>query len=1249
MPQYIHNKAFQFEEHNVSSEELVRHAIEINRPESFIIIFPTAKIVRNLEKSYIRNYFSKHRKPVAKPNFFTLRTFIQRCYGSIFPHGSQPVGINTDSSRSDGHHPDVYYKIISDAYQLALFEEAAANAEMPFYKKDGRRISVHVLQRLASIVTGLKEDGITVDKLICDLSNQSGDNVYDPYRLSDVAELYGKYESLLGKTFLDQPALLETVCSHIESLNVRRSLFDDILPEESAKIITFFDGLFPGRPTIFIDGFSEFKLPEIRFLSYFAKSNIPVVISIDFTEINGPLFGNLQHSRALLVASGFNIASSGFVASEDKQIPDKVISPENDTGKPPGLFLRRWLFNTEKEIRNGRLSKSIRIIEAESRIDEVKSVARLVKYLILNENTAPSTICIGLRQPDKYSNLIRDYFNINQIPANISDRFELKRSPVVISIFSVLDIIIRGFRREDIHRALQSPYLSFEINHNGRKRIIDGVNLFAIAQKLRISGGGKWRGPKFWTMRFDSALKNMDRIKAIRESELHFDQMEVDEIGREITSIKQAAEDFSLLVDILPAQQRKMRASEFSSLIKNDIIIKLKIKDNILALADSTGLKDIFDFGSINPEEEIEKDARAFSEFLNVINEFVFITNERDKETKYTLEEFTEKLRTSVSGAKYQVREKVNYGVEVTSIEQTRGIPYKVMILCGALDGEFPVNYRPESFLGKELPGSENRHIAAERMLFYQFLTNNENGLDDGSARIYITYPTMKNNEDLVRSPFVDSLLKISNLEGDNCIFNLLRLRESLKGNEIITDGIRRQIAELPWLNAISTNGELIRQVVGKNNCEDIIGVASSRKQYVEIIERGVGKVGYYGSGNCHIDISFNNKSIINTDIDYDSKIYADTASGNRVDSDSPAGNGMEISGGTYSVSQLETYAKCPYKYFAARVIKLAESTLDDPQLSPLEKGSLFHIILYRFYLKLQQKQYKNTSAEYMSPKSEFLPGFNPVFLNTENRHEYLEILHNIASEELEKISYSHPYFEIEKANLIGTSEKAGYLETWLGFELDRLKNDWNYIPVFFEFGFGLATGNDESAIAPVEISENIKLKGKIDRIEIKYDNGNSWFLVTDYKSSGANLPTNSTIRNGLSFQIPLYIAAVRRILSEQYGMESQPSGGVYYLMKPIVGRNGAEIGHKFIMVPENVDLPKPSVKSTSEILKTDEEFEEMMSNSILEAEMIHSSIATGNFEAAPFEKNSCEYCQYQPVCRINERQGGFAAKRIEN
>ena len=51
-----------------------------------------------------------------------------------------------------------------------------------------------------------------------------------------------------------------------------------------------------------------------------------------------------------------------------------------------------------------------------------------------------------------------------------------------------------------------------------------------------------------------------------------------------------------------------------------------------------------------------------------------------------------------------------------------------------------------------------------------------------------------------------------------------------------------------------------------------------------------------------------------------------------------------------FSITQLEVFAKCPFKYFADRILKLQPIEEPTDEAEPIELGNVLHSILFEFY-----------------------------------------------------------------------------------------------------------------------------------------------------------------------------------------------------------------------------------------------------------------------------------------------------------
>ncbi len=112
-----------------------------------------------------------------------------------------------------------------------------------------------------------------------------------------------------------------------------------------------------------------------------------------------------------------------------------------------------------------------------------------------------------------------------------------------------------------------------------------------------------------------------------------------------------------------------------------------------------------------------------------------------------------------------------------------------------------------------------------------------------------------------------------------------------------------------------------------------------------------------------------------------------------------------------FSITALESYAFCPMQYFLNRIMKLAEEEEVEAEITALEKGSLVHRILFRFYAELADK------------KSSLNPG------------DQLGLLVKIAAEEFDKLPYSGLLWTLEKEIYFGREGVPGLWEKFIDLE----------------------------------------------------------------------------------------------------------------------------------------------------------------------------------------------------------------------
>ncbi|MBI2027730.1 MAG: PD-(D/E)XK nuclease family protein [Deltaproteobacteria bacterium] len=188
-----------------------------------------------------------------------------------------------------------------------------------------------------------------------------------------------------------------------------------------------------------------------------------------------------------------------------------------------------------------------------------------------------------------------------------------------------------------------------------------------------------------------------------------------------------------------------------------------------------------------------------------------------------------------------------------------------------------------------------------------------------------------------------------------------------------------------------------------------------------------------------------------------------------------------------FSASALESFSNCGFRYYVENILGIREEEESPYELTALERGRLYHTILFRFY-SLRKKRGKARI------EIQDLP---------EVRKQMQWAVESSFKE------FQRPAFwRIDQKKILNHLLKFCELET-------QSSSD----PQFFEKRFQWSTGLKDF------FHEEIVLRGVMDRLDFNGDE----FEVLDYKT-GSTLPTLVGIERGEHFQLPLYFVAAQNV-----------------------------------------------------------------------------------------------------------------------
>lgn len=345
---------------------------------------------------------------------------------------------------------------------------------------------------------------------------------------------------------------------------------------------------------------------------------------------------------------------------------------------------------------------------------------------------------------------------------------------------------------------------------------------------------------------------------------------------------------------------------------------------------------------------------------------------------------------------------------------------------------------------------------------------------------------------------------------------------------------------------------------------------------------------------------------------------------------------------GRVSISELETWQRCPYKHFIQYGIRPEEEV--DYTLQTDETGTLLHGSLSRLTHDI------SLHPEWIELDDEKIYAQMDVYLEEESQR-YLEH---------QRLTEGQNRMIIKK--LQRQSHKAGkYILKQLG--------ESRFQPKFYEAKFG-----DEKAIFPPIIleceGEYIRVEGRIDRIDVWQHDAATYVRVIDYKSGNKEFNLENAFA-GLDMQLLLYLRAV-------LGWEKTPMpAGVFYLsMKELFinleTTNPEEIEKEFVnkLLMDGVFIDDPAVvEALDKSAKTgkhtvirrtgrgtksapDNQVSTKVLNGLLEhvIEVATDSVKAvldGDIRVMPVNGN-CQFCAYLGACRFENRRNGNQERVVE-
>jgi len=340
----------------------------------------------------------------------------------------------------------------------------------------------------------------------------------------------------------------------------------------------------------------------------------------------------------------------------------------------------------------------------------------------------------------------------------------------------------------------------------------------------------------------------------------------------------------------------------------------------------------------------------------------------------------------------------------------------------------------------------------------------------------------------------------------------------------------------------------------------------------------------------------------------------------------------------TGSITRLERYSQCAYAHFLQYGLKLSERETFEVQMFDI--GNLYHSAI--------EKCFRDTLSQHK-------------IISDLTRAELKELTRKSVMDVAETYNYGMLFDTARNQYLIHKAEDITDMTLWALSE--QLKHGEFYVD-----------GMERSFSY---IRNNMKLIGRIDRVDIAQDDDHVYVKIIDYKS-GSTAFDLTKIYNGLQLQLVTYMSYAMSDYKNRFPKkEVLPAAMFYYrITDPVLDYKGVEtyetsdkaflnelkvdgLVNKELDIVKKLDrdivkdsdvlpvsIKKGEVYSSKKNIASTGEIEALESYVDRLMQRFAEEIKCGRISVLPMEfgsdRNACDWCPYHSVCKFDRRIDGY-------
>ena len=300
-----------------------------------------------------------------------------------------------------------------------------------------------------------------------------------------------------------------------------------------------------------------------------------------------------------------------------------------------------------------------------------------------------------------------------------------------------------------------------------------------------------------------------------------------------------------------------------------------------------------------------------------------------------------------------------------------------------------------------------------------------------------------------------------------------------------------------------------------------------------------------------------------------------------------------------FSATELEGYATCPFRFWLGKVLKLDALPTPEEGTDYAARGSLIHDVLAKLLVEGLDSDEETLAARFRQLVEEHL---GHRFHETELQRALTRIEGELLGQWGDAFAKQHFEYR-EKLSSVWTGHKPSLApEIPFGSLRDATpdESEPHHDPIVF--------GDEDRAV---------RVRGRIDRVDVGLVAGQTVFTVIDYKTGRPPKSNEAELQTGRAIQLALYTLAVRRL--GLAGPEAVPFQMGYWLLKETGFKRGYQRETKSFD-----GLDSAVIDSLEQIL--DDVIPKLA-----------EGLRSGKFLVENADRDCTGHCPYHTTCRVNQ------------